>query len=193
MDTASLSSGPYSQATALLEKTLFRIDVARLRVRFGSETADALESLLAGGEASEERTRAAVALAVQSRDAWAGLSFLWGTDFRRFLEGIRDGVETAFAAGLLDASFAQRLSDSLPAWYSPLEERGIRDGDLMMYRIQGDTLRTVFVTVDGQVLVDHTDVGPQARLAVLGGFLEPGSDFRAGLLSSLLDPGEDTR
>ncbi len=186
MDTLSLSSGPYGEATALLEKTLLRIDVARLRLRFGAGTAAALEELLAVAPPSEATTQAAVELAVRAKDAWAGLTFLRDTSFRRFLDGVLDGVEAAYAGGLIGDSFAEELSDSLPVWYEPLRGRGVQDGDVMMYRIRGDTLRTLFIAVEGTVLVDHTDVGPEPRLAVLGGFLEPDSDFRKGLLRSLL-------
>ncbi|MCJ7630361.1 MAG: hypothetical protein MUO50_18460, partial [Longimicrobiales bacterium] len=136
--------------SALLEKTIFRIDVARLRLRFGAETALGLESLLDGRPRSESLADTAVGLAVQTRDAWASLSFQRDVDFDLFLDGIRDGIKVARKAGLVDPAFARSLSDSLPAWYASLRVRGVRDGDVMMYRINGDTLRTVFRTVDGQ-------------------------------------------
>jgi hypothetical protein len=192
VDTASLATGPSSEATTLLEKTLFRIDVARLRIRFGPETAREVADLLLLGPPGGDRTvleDAVAHRALGATDAWATLEFERGIGFERFLEGIRDGVEVALQAGYLDPPFARNLSDSLPGWYARLRERGVRDGDVMMYRIRGDTLRTVFRTVEGEVVVDQTDVGAQPRLAVLGGFFGPGSDFREGLLESLLAAG----
>jgi hypothetical protein len=185
VDTASLPVGRYAEASTLLEKTIFRVDVARLRLRFGAETAFGLESLLDGHPRTKALEDTAAGLAIETRDAWAGLSFQRDVDFDQFLDGIRDGVEVARDAGLLDRDFARSLSDSLPVWYASLRERGVRDGDVMIYRINGDTLRTVFRTVDGQILVDQLDVGTQPRLSVMGGFLSPGSDFRKGLLTSL--------
>ena len=187
MDTASFPTGRYAEADALLEKTIFRVDVARLRVRFGSETAQALEVLLDGTPRSDTLADSLVVLAVRTQDAWAGLTFQRNVGFDRFLSGIRDGVKVARAAGLIDPVFARTLSDSLPGWYASVRERGVRDGDMMMYRIRGDTLRTVFRTADGEVLVDQVDVGSQPRLSVMGGFFAPGSDFRKGLVSSLLN------
>jgi len=187
MDTTSLAVGRYSEASALLEKTLLRIDVARLRIRFDTETALGLGSLLEGHPRSDPLADAAVGLVLQTRDAWASLSFQRNVSFDRFVDGILDGVHAARDAGLLDPAFAQSLSDSLPLWYSPLRERGVKDGDTMVYRIRGDSLHTVFRTIDGQNLVDQIDVGPQPRLSVLGGFLAPGSDFRNGLLNSIFD------
>ena len=185
MDTVPISAGRYAEASTLLQKTIFRVDVARLRLRFGVETALGLESLLDGRRRSEALADSAVELAVRTTDAWAGLTFQRDVDFQRFLDGIRDGVDVAREAGFLDPVFAQRLSDSLPAWYASLLERGVREGDAMTYRITGDSLRTVFRTADGRVLVDQVDVGPQTRLSVMGGFLARGSDFRKGLLNSL--------
>lgn len=190
MDTTSLARGRYSEASTLLEKTIFRIDVARLRVRFGTETAGALEALLAGRRASEALADTAVSLAVGSRDAWASLRFERDVGFDRFLDGVRGSVEAALRAGLIDSDFAGSLVASFPTWYGSLESRGVREGDVMMYRIRGDTLRTVFQTFDGRVMVNQVDVAPQARVAVLGGFLSPGSDFREGLLRSLLEPSD---
>ncbi|HSM08267.1 MAG TPA: hypothetical protein VLA33_04535, partial [Gemmatimonadota bacterium] len=66
------------------------------------------------------------------------------------------------------------------------EERGIRSGDRMLQRVRGDTLRTVYEGADGEVLLDQVDVGPERRLAVLGGYFAPGSDFRQGLVESVL-------
>jgi hypothetical protein len=185
MDTASFHWGRYAEADALLEKTIFRVDVARLRLRFGAETASGLEELLDGAQGSEQLADTVAGLAIHTLDAWAGLTFQRNVGFDRFLAGIRDGVKVARDAGLIDPVFARSLSDSLPVWYASLRERGVRDGDVMMYRIRGDTLRTVFRTVDGQVLVDQVDTGPQPRLSVMGGILAPGSDFRKGLLNSL--------
>jgi hypothetical protein len=167
MDTASFPTGRYAQADALLEKTIFRVDVARLRVRFGSETAQALEALLDGNPRSDPLADSLAVLAARTQNAWAGLTFQRDVGFDRFLSGIRDGVKVARDAGLIDPVFARSLSDSLPEWYALVRERGVRDGDVMMYRIHGDTLRTVYRTVDGEVLVDQVDTGPQPRLSVM--------------------------
>jgi hypothetical protein len=143
-----------------------------------------------GGEEDLEDLKEILAdRALHSLDAWATLRFERGIGFERFIDGIREGVEVARREGHVDPSFAEDLSDSLPGWYAPLRWRGVREGDVMMYRIRGDTLRTVFRTVEGGVLVDQTDVGTQPRLAVLGGFFGRGSDFREGLLESLMAAG----
>ncbi len=70
--------------------------------------------------------------------------------------------------------------------YAFLADRRIQPGDRMFYRISGDTLRTVFQSGGGEILLDQVDVGPERRLSVLGGYFAPDSDFRDKLVRSLL-------
>lgn len=186
-EDASSEPARYREAHALLEKTIFRVDVAWLHVRFGAETTRRLDSLLSEPPSSRSQVEAAVDAAIRTRDAQANLVFQRNVGFERFIEGIQDGVEVARKAGILDPVFARNLSDSLPVWYAPLRERGVRDGDVTAYSIRGDTLHTVFRSAEGNVFVDQRDIGSQPRLSVMGGFLAPGSDFRERLLESLLD------
>ena len=55
----------------------------------------------------------------------------------------------------------------------------------MFYRIRGDTLRTIYRTVQGETRLDRTDFGRFRRLSVMGGYFAPKSDFRKGLIASL--------
>lgn len=185
----ALATGPYSEATALLEKTLFRIDIARLHLRFGPETAAELATLLQGRSRTSALADSAAQVAMRSRNAWARLTFLRDVSFQQFLGGIRESVQAALEGGVVDSTFVRALSDSLPSWYAPLRGREIREGDRMTYRIRGDSLHTVVRTAEGRVLVDHRDADPQAPLSVLGGYFSPGSDFREGLLNSLFRSG----
>jgi hypothetical protein len=59
----------------------------------------------------------------------------------------------------------------------------------MRYRIRGDTLRTQFLSLEGKLLMDQTDVGPERRRSVLGSYFVRKSDFREGLIKSLFGEG----
>lgn len=185
----------YTEASALLEKTIFKLDVALLTLRLGPETTSELEGLLRARGSQAMSEDELVELAVHTRNSSARLRFLRGIGFERFLDGIRDSLEAARRAGWVDQAFERTLSDGFPIWYSPLRDRGVKEGDAMFYFIRGDTLRTVFRTRDGRNVVDHVDVSSMAVLSVMGGFLAPESDFRDGLLDTLSqaispDPGE---
>lgn len=186
----------------LLERTIFQVDVLTLDIRLGTEAEARLDRLLGDGNAQTEDERAGAAaegrdeadlpdsvaaVALDAREVLARLEFHRDVDLERFLGGIRDNLRRARAAGIVAADSYESISEDLPGWYSFLKDRGLRSGDRMFQRIRGDTLRTVYVTEDGETLLDQVDVGPERRLAVLGGYFAPGSEFREGLVESALD------
>ncbi|KPK48205.1 MAG: hypothetical protein AMS22_15775, partial [Thiotrichales bacterium SG8_50] len=124
-------------------------------------------------------------IGIYSQDAWARIEFLRTVGLDRFLDGIVSNLRRTWQAGILTEAEYEMIAQGLPNWFSPLRERNIIKGDQLFYRIRGDTLRTVFLTVGGQTPIDQTDVGRERGLSVLGGFFVEGSDFREGLLTSL--------
>lgn len=61
----------------------------------------------------------------------------------------------------------------------------------MEYFIRGDTLTVHYASPSDSLLMNTTDVGPERRRSVLGGYFAPGSDFRDGLLDDLFRPPEE--
>lgn len=181
LDTTTLADGPSSRACMLLERTIFQVDVLTLDVRFGPETARALEQLVARGAGRD--TLAAVAL--RSRDVFARIEFLRDVGMDRFLDVVRTDMRRAMEQGIISRATLDDVSDNLPRWYRFLEERGVWEGDSMLYRIRGDTLRSMYRATDGEWLLDQLDVGPERGLSVLGSYFARGSSFRAGLLDSM--------
>lgn len=186
VDTATLAQGPGARACMLMERTLFKVDVLTLYLRFGPETARALGRLADSGAPRDSLA----AVATRSRDAFARLAFLRDVSMNRFLDGVRTDMGRPVEAGWISQATFDEVSASLPRWYAFLESRGVRQGDTMLYRIRGDSLRTLYRSVDGEWLLDQTDVGAPNRLAVMGSYFAPGSSFREGLLDSLL--GQDS-
>jgi hypothetical protein len=175
---------PSVRMSMKLEKTIFKFDVLTLTLWLGPDTTEKLAPLL--GELDQPAARDSVAhIAMESRNAWARITFHREVGLDRFLAGIDDNMRLALRAGIITRSGYETISSDLPRWFAPVAERGFRSGDRIFYRIRGDTLRTVFVTVSGWTPIDQVDVGPERRLAVLGSFLVEGSDFRKGLLVSL--------
>lgn len=195
VDTAGLGDGPRSRMHMLLERTIFRVDVLTLDLRFGSEAAARLEGLLAAGpdgpgDRADGLADSVAAVALDARDVYARIEFRRNLDLKRFLEGIRENLRRAVRSGIVSVEDYRSIAGDLPEWYAPLAGRGIRQGDRMHHRIRGDSLRTVYVGRDGERLLDQVDIGPERRLAVLGGYFAPGSDFRDGLVESALRDGE---
>lgn len=185
VDTTGLGAG--LRMHTLLEKTIFQVDVLTLDVRLGRDATARLDSLIAGRPYSRALADSVAALALGAHDAWARIVFRRGVSLKQFLGGVRDNLKRAREAGIVSGADYDTISEGLPRWYAFLRERGIHEDDEMFYRIRGDTLRTVFRSADGRILLDQVDVGPERRLSVLGGWFAPGSEFRQGLVKSLFD------
>lgn len=186
VDTTGLGTGPAGRMHMLLERTIFRVDVLTLDVRLGRAATDRIGRLLAGSLDSRVLADSVAAAALAADDALARLEFQRDVGLEQFLDGIRDNLRRATRAGIVRPAEFRSISSDLPGWYAFLSERGIRTGDRMLQRVRGDTLRTVYLSADGETLLDQVDVGPERRLAVLGGYFAPGSDFRDGLVRSVL-------
>ncbi|MFQ5678908.1 MAG: hypothetical protein ACE5HP_05560 [Gemmatimonadota bacterium] len=186
LDTAAVGTFPHTRMRTLLEKTLFKVNVLTLEVRLGAEDAARIQRLLLAGEGSDSLEDSLASAAARSRDAFARIEFRRGVSLRRFVAAVHQNMRRARAAGYLTAAEYEEIAAAFPGWFAFLERRRIRVGDQLLYRIHGDTLRTVYRDPGGEVLLDQTDVGPERRLAVLGSYFAPGSDFRRGLIRSLL-------
>ncbi len=186
-DTASLAPDPGARLETLLEKTIFKVDVLSLHIRFGTETARRLERAATAEIGRDALADSVATIALDSRDVWARIRFERDVRLDQFVDGVVEDLAKARRAGIIDETAYRGVSADLPRWFGFLEDRRIRDGDQIWYRIRGDTLRTIYVGVDDGVLLDQTDVGPDRRLAVLGGYLAPGASLRKGLVQSFID------
>lgn len=191
VDTTGLASGPYAAASMRLEKTIFKVDVLRLELRFAPAARDRIREAAEGaaGTSGDERSLAIADAAAHAGGAWARIQFDRDIKLGQFVDAGRESLSDAREAGYIDAAAEREIGANLPRWYAFLAERKIRKGDEMHYRIRGDTLRTVYVGRDGDILLDQVDVGPERVGSVLGGYFAAGSDFREPLLRSLAAGG----
>lgn len=185
VDTTGLASGPHASMHALLEKTIFKVDVLTLDIRFGHEATARLDSLVQDRPYDDHLAESVATVALGARDVWARIRFKRGVSLEQFLGGVRDNLRKAEKAHIVTQEQYESIEEDLPHWYAFLADRRIREGDEMFYRITGDSLHTVYRSAEGEVLLDQIDVGPERRLSVLGGYFAPGSDFRKGLIRSL--------
>ncbi len=186
----SLPVYPYGEMRMLFEKTFLKIDVLRLVIRLNAEDAWKIEELAAGRNYSDELAHAIADIAIHSRDAWARIRFERDISLGQFLGGTDDNLRKARDAGIIAEGDYEKISRAMPVWYAFLEERGIKDGDVMLYRVRDDSLHTQYWGVDGDLLLDQIDVGPERRLALLGSYFVRGSDFRERLIKSLFERRE---
>ena len=181
-----LATGPYSRMHMLLEKTFLAVDVLTVEIRFGQRTQQQFQGIVERGGTSQALISRLADAAVQANDVFIALEFKRDVSLDRWVEAVRDSLGKARRAGIIDEATFHHVSDNLPVWFHGIAERGFRDGDRILYRAYSDSLRTVLVTADGHVLLDQTDRGTAPRLALLGGYFAPGTQFREPLIESLL-------
>ena len=186
-DLDSLATGPFARMSTLYEKNFlfFSVDVLSLEVRFGSEVAEKVKSLLQNGDEPSKSADSIANTAIHAQDAFVHIRFLRDIRLNRFIQEARENTKLVREAGIIDHSSFEHISKNLPIWYASLAKRGIRDGDEMFYRIRGESLRAVYRGVDGTIYLDQEDQGRLFSLAVLGGYFVEKSKFRKGLLQSL--------
>ena len=126
------------------------------------------------------------AITVHADEVFIRLEFKRDVSLNRWAAAVRTSLEKAWRAGIIDEDNYQHVSRNLPVWFRGVAERGFRNGDQILYRGYPDRLRTVLVSADGEVLLDQTDAGTAPRVALLGGYFAPGTDFREPLVRSLL-------
>lgn len=188
----------------LLEKTIFNVDVLTLSVTLGGPHADTLRSIDPTDEPTRQAEDSVAVMATRSTCANSELEFLRNVSLDQLLDAIRNSSRAAHEAGFIAPETYDLIDRSLPEWYAFLDERGVRDGDRMSYRIRGDTLGILYRAPDGEVLLDQTEIDAARRQSVLAGYFAPGSDFRDGLMESFFrrtvatdgassDPGGDAR
>lgn len=188
LGNASLAGGPDSEMSMVYRKGFLfvSVDVLDLKIRFGPHATQQFRSLLGGrDEVSPKPEQQIVSTALSADNVLIEIRFLRDIGLDRFIQEARRSTKRAHDAGLIDASEMKRVDENLPKWYAPLRGRDIRKGDRMYYRIQHQSMRTVFLGVDGKTYVDQTDRGEAPGRTVLAGYLAPGSDFRSDLIESL--------
>ena len=185
VDTGPLGNSRYAVMEMLLEKTIFKVNVLRLEVRVDTATARRLESLVRSAHRRQE-VEDSIALAVLAAPhAMARVTFERNISLKQFLDAVEDGMQKTADAGWLSEEEFLDINGWMPRWFGFLAEDGIRDGDVITYRLSGDTLRTVYRTVSGDIPFDEILVGRKHRYGVLGAYFAPKSSFRKKLLRSL--------
>jgi hypothetical protein len=185
LDSSELAQGPYSLMHMMLQKTLFRINVATIDVRVDQQVQSRLAGLVRGQAYSEGVAQQLASAAIGAERAVVQMQFKRDVSLNRWIGVVRENLEQARVAGLIDVSLEKRVGQALPEWFAALHERGYEKGDRLIYAVGRDSLRTVVVSTTGQVFVDRLEREQGTRRVVLASYFAPGSDFREPLLRSL--------
>jgi hypothetical protein len=185
-DPSGLADGPFSEMSALLEVTIFKIDVLTLTIRVNGATAERLRAVAEGRHYSEELADSVAAVILDAAAIWARQVFHRDVGLGRLVGGMRETAKKAAEAGFIAQETYEEFSENVPVWFGFLEESGTKKGDEILFVVRGDRLRTVYRTVDGEILMDEEAEGAEARRASIPSFYAPGTRFRKRLVESLL-------
>ncbi len=183
---AGFGTGPHAEVSVLLEVTIFKIDVLVLTVRVPDATAARFRDIVAGRDYGEDVADSIAAAVLDAEDLWARQVFRRDVSLGRLVGGMRENVERAAEAGYVTREFARTFAERLPEWFAFLADTGVKKGDEIVFRVRGDSLRTVYRTVGGEVMLDEWAEGTQARRGSVPSFFAPGTRFRKRLVEALL-------
>lgn len=183
--TLVLGEDAYGRFHTLLEKTLFKVDVLTVDICVGDGSAGRIREAL---ESSSQDDLTAVAeIALEAPHVLVRMRFVRDVGLDRFLKGIREDQEKAVKEGLLADSTFSAIQAVLPQWYRFLEGRGVRTGDEVHHRVFPGGVRSLYVTPEGEVLMDRVSLGEERRRSVIGTYFAPGGSFRDSLVRSVPD------
>ena len=170
-----------------LQKTFLKINVANIDVRVDKPTQGRFAELARDKATPRSSRPAGPAIAIGAARAVVQMQFVRDIPLNRWMGVVRDNMEQAREAGLITRDIERKVSDGMPQWFAPLEDRGYQKGDRLIYAVSPDALRTVVLSAGGQLLLDMTEREQGARQVVLASYFAPKSDTREPLIRSLVE------
>jgi hypothetical protein len=187
LEAPDLAQGRYASMHMLLQKTILKINIANIDVRFDKPAQSRFTELARDKSYSAALEQQLAPVAIDAARAVAQMQFVRDIPLNRWIGVVRDNLEQAREAGLITREVEQHVGQGLPGWFATLKDRGYQKGDRVIYAVSPEALRTVVVSAGGQILVDLSERVPGAGRVVLASYFAPKSDFREALLRSLLE------
>lgn len=182
---ADLGTGRHARMHMLLEKTILAIDVATVEVRVDPQTEKAFEQLTRGKDYSLALEEELAKTVFKASNVMVQVTFVRDISLDQFVGGVRESLDEAHRAGVLNAALRQRVSAGLPEWFKAMKDSGFQEGDRVVYKINPSQLRAVVIRSNGQVAVDRSDNGVENRMILLGCYFASETSYREPLLRSL--------
>jgi hypothetical protein len=102
----------------------------------------------------------------------------------RFIGATRDNLQAAVECGSMDQSTFDELWPYVEDLLSPVNQRGMEEGDVILYRIDGPRVRIVYVDSGGRAIVDGIYEDAEAARGFVGSFMCRETAFSEDLIRS---------
>jgi hypothetical protein len=182
-----LGNVDHSRMAMKFEVTFMKIDVANVAVSLPSETADTIGSVVIAGKHSDDSRDEIRRHLLDVDDALITMTFLRDAGLDKFLKGIRKNLEAALKSELIDEIEYDALWAAAAEHFAFLDERGILKNDVVAYRVDGNSVRTIYQSVDGDVLMDVTMSEEFRGRGLKSAYFGPKSRFGDKLIKSLYE------
>ncbi len=180
-----LGETSYGNPSFKFEVTFMKIDVADIEARLDPSTAADLEAIVKEGKSNSSRIEKAASVLLAAENSAYRFTFLRDGGTGRFLEGTRSNLDSARKDGIISNAEFLSIWKDYEGIMVPIKKRGSFKGDQLLYRIDKDSLRVIYIGKDGDVLVDSTQSGDSWARGFKGSFASRDSAFRENLIRSL--------
>jgi hypothetical protein len=184
-----LGAGPFAVLQMRFEVTFMKIDVADVDVRLSPAAAQEIERITPAPGFSDDVGDAIEAVLLETDTLLVRMKFRRDADFEKFLNGARNNLNAARRGGVISEDEFGEVYSGLARTMSSLDERGVKKGDVVCYRLDGSTLRIVYMDDAGVALVDESHSGSQWARGIKGSYFSTESRFRDKLIRSLASRG----
>jgi hypothetical protein len=186
--TIGVGDGPHTKMLFKYEVTFMKFDVANVGAMVPPAVGFALEPYVEGQKFSEARAHEMGEILVECDPVLLSMEFLRDAGLHKFMKGHERNTEAAQKSGFISEEERAAILAGIEQDMAPVRERGVKKGDAVYFRVQGDDVRTVYIGVDGDELLDITRTDPVWTRAYRAGFFCPESKFRDKLIKSLYEP-----
>jgi hypothetical protein len=181
------AAGCCRELVSVLEASILKINVMRVRLQVDEATASALQALVGSTPRSAALEAQVAAIYLEARTASVDTEFLMGMSGGMFLDNTVKAFRGMVSDSLMSSAEAETLSAEARTRFAFLTAAGVRPADRLRYELSGDTVTTNY-TRAGQTLMQDRQVGGRYRRALLASYFAPSSDFRRGLLDDVFKP-----
>jgi hypothetical protein len=182
--TAGLGTAEHGVLSMRFEVTFMKIDVADVEVFVTSADAARIEAAIGDGARTSEREAAVTAIIADADPMAVSMRYLRDAGYDRFTKGIASGVDAAYQGEQLTDDERRSVHDQFLIAVAGLEERGVKEGDVLVYRVDEDQVSLRVVDAAGLHLADATYRGDMYPRAVRGMYVCCKSDFLEKLVRS---------
>lgn len=174
-----------SRLSMLLEATIFGVDVATVDAYLDAATAAGLAQIVDQSKWGELARKRAEATLLASDSFAVSMRFLRDVSWERYLENTRRNIEGGVEVGVITEAEFERLWAQYVEDFASMNDRGVKEGDTIYYRIDAGRVQTVYYDAAGNILVHVDRDGDERVRSTRGAFFGRESEFQEDLIRSL--------